>query len=72
MSLQTFAVTGLHCQSCVRVVSAALSALPSVGAVDVELATDGPSTVRVEAGTELTPEQIQAALAEEGDYSVVR
>jgi len=72
MSLQTFAVDGLHCQSCVRTVSEALTALPAVSAVDIDLAPDGPSTVRVDADTELSAEQIQAALDEEGDYSVVR
>jgi copper chaperone len=30
-------VTGLHCQSCVRVVSGALTVLPGVGAVEVDL-----------------------------------
>jgi hypothetical protein len=46
--------------------------LPAVSAVDVELASDGPSTIRVDADTELSAEEIQAALDEEGDYSVVR
>lgn len=72
MSLQTFAVDGLHCQSCVRTVSEALTALPAVSAVDIDLASDGPSTVRVYADTELSAEQIQAALDEEGDFSVLR
>jgi copper chaperone CopZ len=71
MSQQTFQVSGLHCQSCVRVVRTALGALPSVSAVEVDLGTDGPSTVRVDAGGDLTVEQVQAALSEEGDYSVV-
>ena len=71
MSPQTFAVNGLHCQSCVRTVSEALTALPSVSAVDIDLAIDGPSTVRVEADAELSAEQVQAALDEEGDYSVI-
>ena len=72
MSFQTFAVDGLHCQSCVRIVREALTALPAVSAVDIDLAAGGPSTVRVDADTELSAEQIQAALDEEGDYSVVR
>ncbi|MCI4676400.1 heavy-metal-associated domain-containing protein [Candidatus Mycolicibacterium alkanivorans] len=71
MSQQTFKVSGLHCQSCVRVVSTALGALPTVSAVEVDLGTDGPSTVRVQSGGDLTVEQVQAALSEEGDYSVV-
>ncbi len=69
MSQQTFKVDGLHCQSCVRIVSAALGALPDVSAVEVDLGE--PSTVRVQAGADLTVEQVQAALDEEGEYSVV-
>lgn len=69
MSEQTFKVDGLHCQSCVRIVSSALGALPDVSAVEVDLGE--PSTVRVQAGADLTVEQIQAALDEEGEYSVV-
>jgi len=72
MSRQTFAVDGLHCQSCVKTVGEALTALPAVSAVDIDLASEGPSTVRVDADTELSAEQIQAALDEEGDFSVVR
>ncbi|WP_167103615.1 heavy-metal-associated domain-containing protein [Mycobacterium sp. DL592] len=69
MSEQTFKVDGLHCQSCVRIVSTALGALPDVSAVEVDLGE--PSTVRVQSGADLTVEQIQAALDEEGEYSVV-
>jgi copper chaperone CopZ len=71
MSQQTFQVSGLHCQSCVRIVSTALGALPNVSAVEVDLGTDGPSTVRIDADSDLTAEQVQATLAEEGDYAVV-
>mgnify|MGYP001557243447 CR=1 FL=1 len=69
VSEQTFKVEGLHCQSCVRVVSAALEALPEVSAVEVDLGE--PSTVRVHADADLSVEQVQAALDEEGEYSVV-
>ncbi len=65
---QSFQVTGLHCQSCVRVVSGALTALPTVTAVEVDLDPDGASTVRVDG--ELNIEQVRAALADE-DYTVV-
>lgn len=71
MSQQTFKVDGLHCQSCVRAVSGALTALPSVSTVEVDLGTDGPSTVRVETEGELSLEQVRAALEEEGEFSVV-
>ncbi|WP_163802860.1 heavy-metal-associated domain-containing protein [Mycolicibacterium anyangense] len=69
MSEQTFKVEGLHCQSCVRVVSAALEALPAVSGVAVDLGE--PSIVRVQADSDLSVAQVQAALDEEGEYSVV-
>lgn len=69
MSEQTFKVEGLHCQSCVRVVSTALEALPAVSGVEVDLGE--PSIVRVHAAADLSVEQVQAALDEEGEYSVV-
>ena len=65
---QSFQVTGLHCQSCVRVVSGALTALPTVTPGEVDLDPDGASTVRVDG--ELNIEQVRAALADE-DYTVV-
>ncbi|MBB3604694.1 copper chaperone CopZ [Mycolicibacterium sp. BK556] len=71
MSQQTFMVTGLHCQSCVRVVSGALTALPAVSGVEVDLDAQGASTVRVDTAADLSVEQVRAALADEGDYSVV-
>ena len=65
---QSFQVTGLHCQSCVRVVSGALTALPTVTAVEVALDPAGAAPVRVDG--ELNIEQVRAALADE-DYTVV-
>ncbi|MEZ0357589.1 heavy-metal-associated domain-containing protein [Mycobacterium sp. ENV421] len=65
----TFKVTGLHCQSCVRVVSGALTALPAVSAVDIDLDPEGASIVRVDG--DVSVEQVRAALADEGDYAVV-
>jgi copper chaperone CopZ len=67
---QSFSVTGLHCQSCVRIVTQTLSELPGVNRVDIDLVSNGASTVRVDAADALSAEQVQAALAEEGDYSV--
>ena len=49
---QTFTVAGLSCQSCVKHVTGALSALPDVTAVIVELGT--PSSVHVDAGRTLS------------------
>ena len=64
----TFKVTGLHCQSCVRVVTGALAALPTVNAVDIDLDAEGESTVTVDG--DISVEQVREALADE-DYTVV-
>ncbi len=69
---QTFSVTGLTCQNCVKHVSAALTGLADVRSVRVELGSGGPSTVHVEAARLLADDEVQAALAEEGDYLLVR
>jgi Cu+-exporting ATPase len=66
---QTFTVAGLSCPSCVKHVTGALSALPDVTAVTVELGT--PSSVHVDAGRTLSDDEVAAALAEEGDYALV-
>ena len=69
---QTFSVTGLNCQSCVNHVTSALSALEGVQSVSVELEPKGTSTVHVEASQLLGDDQVQEALAEEGNYVLVR
>ena len=69
---QTFLVTGLNCQSCVNHVTGALRALDGVQSVSVDLEAKGASTVEVEASRPLGDDEVQAALAEEGDYSLVR
>lgn len=69
---QEFSVTGLSCQSCVKHVTSALSAIPGVESVRVDLGSDAPSTVHVDASRLLGDDEVQAALAEEGDYSLVR
>ena len=69
---QTFSVTGLSCQSCVNHVTSALSALSGVQSVSVDLEPKGTSTVYVEASQPLSDDEVQAALAEEGNYSLVR
>lgn len=69
---QTFSVTGLSCQSCVNHVTSALSALPGVDSVSVDLEPKGTSTIHVESAQPLTEDEVQAALAEEGNYSLVR
>ena len=68
---QSFSVTGLNCQSCVGHVTGALSALAGVDGVRVDLEPKGISTVHVEATRTLQADEVQAALAEEGNYLLV-
>jgi copper chaperone len=69
---QQFSVTGLNCQSCVNHVTEAISGLAGVQGVSVDLEPKGTSTIHVEASQPLTDEAVQAALSEEGNYSLVR
>lgn len=69
---QAFSVTGLNCQSCVNHVTGALTGLAGVTGVRVDLEPKGVSTVHVEAARTLDPDEVQAALSEEGNYSLVR
>ena len=50
---QEFSVTGLSCQSCVKHVTTALTALPGVDSVRVDLGSDAPSKVYVDASRPL-------------------
>lgn len=61
--IQTISVTGMTCQNCVRHVSQALSALPGVRSVNVDLSS-GAASLDVE--REISREQLVAALDEEG------
>ena len=69
---QTFSVTGLNCQSCVNHVTEAIVGLAGVTGVSVDLEPKGVSRVRVEASRALADDEVQAALAEEGGYLLVR
>ncbi len=69
---QSFSVTGLSCQSCVNHVTEAISGLAGVQSVSVDLDPTGTSTIHVEAAQPLTDVEVQAALTEEGNYSLVR
>lgn len=69
---QTFSVTGLSCQGCVKHVAAAIGALAGVESVSVDLEPQGTSTVRVEVAQPLSDDQVQAALAGQGNYLLVR
>lgn len=69
---QTFSVTGLSCQSCVKHVTGALSGIDGVRSVSVDLAPKAASTIRLEASRHLDDDEVQAALADEGGYLLVR
>ena len=69
---QTFSVTGLSCQSCVNHVTEALTALPGVEGVRIDLEPKGASAVHVEASRSLSDDEVQEALTTEGNYSLVR
>lgn len=60
---QSINVTGMTCQNCVRHVSQALSALPGVRSVSVDLES---ASARLEAEREIPPSEIRAALDEAG------
>lgn len=70
MAEQTFSVDGLHCQGCVGTITTALTALRPVTAVSIDLDPEGTSAVRVSTNVELTREQVQAALKDEGNFIV--
>ncbi|CAM2751924.1 heavy metal transporter [Mycobacterium intermedium] len=71
MTEQSFSVDGLKCEGCVETVTNALTALPPVRAVDIDLKANGTSTVRISTDVELTRDEVQAALKTGGDFSVV-
>lgn len=70
-STQTFRATGLTCGHCAHAVSEELGAVPGVDAVEVEVVSGGQSIVRVSTSRELGVDEVTAALAEAGDYTLV-
>lgn len=66
MTTQTFAVTGMTCEHCVRAVDEEISAIDGVSAVDIDLVVDGESQVRVTSDAALDIEQVRAAVDEAG------
>ncbi len=65
MQTLDFTVSGMTCQHCVASVTEEVGEVPGVTEVDVDLAT---GRLHV-AGDGLTAEQVQAAVAEAGDYT---
>ncbi len=70
MTTQTFPVTGLTCGHCVGAVTSELTALPGVTDVQIDLVSEGTSTLRVTTDEALTEAQIAAALDEAGEYQL--
>ncbi|MCV7228476.1 heavy-metal-associated domain-containing protein [Mycolicibacterium komossense] len=71
MTIQEFAVTGLRCEGCVDTVTDALSSLPTVSSVGVDLDPDGTSTVTVEAEPPVSRDAVQSLLGSKGNFAIV-
>ena len=67
MSTLDFTVTGMTCQHCVASVTEEVTELAGVREVDVDLASG-----RLHVVGDVTAEQVQAAVAEAGDYTAQR
>jgi copper chaperone CopZ len=66
MSTIVSKVQGMTCQHCVGSVTKEVSAIPGVSDVSIDLQVDGLSVVSVESDTEVSDEQLSAAIAEAG------
>lgn len=66
----TLLVEGMTCQHCVGSVTTAVTALPGVTGVSIELVPEGRSALRVEMAEELSRDTLVDAVAEAG-YTVV-
>ena len=69
---QRFQATGLTCGHCAKAVSEELLALDGVLDAEVEVVNGGQSVVTVVAERDLTDDEGTTALAEAGDYELVR
>ena len=67
MQTHTFVVTGMTCQHCVASVTEEVGELAGVTAVEVDLTTGRLQVT----SSDVTVEQVRAAVAEAGDYSAV-
>lgn len=66
MTTQTYAVTGMTCEHCVKAVGEEISAIDGVRSVDIDLVVDGASQVRVTSDEALDIERVAAAVDEAG------
>lgn len=62
---KSFSITGLHCNACVNRVQKALSGLPGVEQIHVDLAT---ASVQITSKDELPTEELNALLEDFGAY----
>ena len=70
MTTQTFAVTGMTCDHCVRAVTEELQALAGVTLVSVDLHPGGASHVTVDAERQIADAEVAEALDEAGAYAL--
>lgn len=66
----TVLVDGMTCQHCVTAVSGEVGALEGVEGVSIDVVVDGASTLRVNAGSDVTRDSVVAAVAAAG-YTVI-
>lgn len=70
MTTITYAVTGMTCGHCASAVTEELKALAGVAEVEVDLAPEAASRVRVTSDQPLSDDQVGAALSEAGNYQL--
>lgn len=70
VTTQTYTVSGMTCDHCVAAVTEEVQALDGVSAVEIDLATEGSSTVRVTSEAALELAAVRAAVDEAG-YELV-
>jgi copper chaperone len=66
----TLTVSGMTCNHCVGAVTEELGELPGVTGVSVDLVAGGDSPVVVRSEESLDLDDVRAAVAEAGDYTV--
>lgn len=72
MATWAFAVSGLSCHRCMETVDEQISALTGVRSVEVGELDHGTSRVTVTAERDIPDNEIQEALTEGGDFTLVR
>lgn len=70
MTSDTYQVTGMTCEHCVRAVTGEIEDLDGVSAVAVHLVPGGLSAVTVTSDAPLATQAVEAALDEAGGYGL--